>query len=388
MYILYAPPSKFGIIPPKTPLISDEVLFTNNIAYCPKFFWQKYHVLQGCLDLTPNWMVRRRQTRDLRSILVLAGGGIGDSLWIMPFVKALHKRHPQANIMVMTNERAMPIWQHVPYCSACVKDEFWNMQSLIRRCEEVYDFSGIATYMKKAARMDPVDATFHYGGLPRPKSSSDCRAMLVVTLDEGKRAEALLARHGVDTTKDKIITIALETSTPNRNWPLSYTATLSTSLTQAGYKVIWLGESHDRAQASLERSFTPTLAQNLVVPTPSNVVNLCGQTSLRDCIAILALSDVVVGSSSGLLCIATALEIPSVGLWGAYSPKCRDKYYIKWYPIWRPLPCSPCNQHWTECPHGHPAPCMKNIQPELVFTAVLHMLAKYPRSIIGKRPID
>jgi ADP-heptose:LPS heptosyltransferase len=377
MYLLYAPEKKFGKLPPKTPLISDEVLFTNNIAYCPKFFWHKYHVLQGCLDVTPNWLKRKRAERALSAILVIAGGGIGDSLWIMPFTKALQQKHPAAKIIVMTNERAMPIWQNVPYCSACVKDEFWNMQSLIRRAEEVYDFSGIATYMKKAMKMDPVDATFKYGGLPLPRDKKDCRAMLVLNIDEGKRAEALLKREGINTETDEIVTIALDTSTSNRNWPFEHVKELTKMLIKEGYKVIWLGQNEAWSTKNLDLDTIEIGA-----------VNLVARTQLREAMAIIALTDVFVGSSSGLLCIATAMEIPSVGLWGAYDPKCRDKYYIKWKPIWHKLDCAPCAEHWTECRKGHPAPCMKIIQPLEVFDAVCETHLKYPRAILEKRPIE
>jgi len=377
LYLLYAPPDKFHEIPPRTPLITDEVLFTNNVAYCPKFFWKKYHLLQGCRDVTPGWMKRLRQKRQLRTILIIASGGIGDSMWCMPFAKELRLKYPTATILVSCTERAMPVWQGVPYCNACVSDAYWNLQNLIRGADEVFDFGGIATYMKKEMRLDPVEAIFRVGELPLPRNSQDCRPMLVVTLDEGKKAEALLKREGVDTKTQKIISFALEASTSNRNWVFEYLKPLSKQLISEGYKVIWFGESPDYETRMLDEE-TNSLG----------IVNLVHRTSLREAMAVIALSDVFVGPCSGLLVVATSLEIPSVGLFGAFDPRLRSKFYSKFIPLWHKIECSPCNEHWTECAKGHPSPCMKMISPTEVFLAIKKLLSLYPRSILGKLPLE
>lgn len=375
MYLLFAPPEKFGNLPPKTPLLSDEVLFTYNVAYCPKFFWKKYHVMQGCRDVTPRWMIRLRYRRELRNILIIATGGIGDSMWTMPFANALRKKHPQAAILIVCNERVMYVWQGVPYCNMCVKDEFWNMQGLVRGADEVFDFAGVATGKEK--RLDPVESIFRIGELPLPKESRDCRPHLIVTIDEGKRAEALLRREGIEPKTDKIITIALESSTSNRNWVFEYVKELTRTLIADDFKVIWLGESTDYETRMLDD-----------VTNSIGATNLVHRTNLREAMAIIALTDVFVGPASGLMIIATSLEIPTVGLFGAFNPQSRDKFYTKFVPIWHKIECAPCNEHWTECAKGHPAPCMKVIGPNEVYQAIKKLKTLYPRSLLGKLPIE
>jgi len=377
MYLLYAAPEKFGKLPPKTPLITDEVLFTFNVAYCPKFFWKKYHIMQGCRDITPGWMIRMRHRRELNNILIIATGGIGDSMWCMPFAKALREKFPRSTILISCNERAMPVWQGAPYANMCVSDIFWNLQNLIRNADDVFDFGGIATYMEKEMKLDPIEAIFKLGELPLPKDKKDCRPMLVVTLDEGKRAEALLKREGINTKTDRIISIGLESSTSNRNWVFEYVKEVTRKLITDGFKVVWFGESSDYEKRLLDDETNAIGA-----------VNLVHNTTLREAMAIIALSDVFVGPSSGLLCIATALEIPSVGLFGAFNPKVRDKFYTKFIGLWHKIECAPCNEHWTECVKGHPAPCMKVITPEEVHAAIIKLLSLYPRATIGKLPIE
>jgi ADP-heptose:LPS heptosyltransferase len=410
MYLLYAPPEKFGILPPKTPLITDEVLFTNNVAYCPKFYWKKYHVLQGCRDITPGWMRRMRNKRELYRILFIACGGFGDVMWTMPVMEAVRKKYPRAIIFVATEERTMPIFQGVPYANACVSSEFWNLQSLIRASDEVYDFGGIATFLKKEMKREPVEACFYHVGLEAPKTRKEMRPHLVLNIDEGKQAEAILRKGGISPEEDKIITIALESSTPNRNWVFSYAKQVSEQLVNAGHKVIWLSESKDfgdttfsQCKCGFEFCFTSLLQPESLrwqcpvckeyvdiqrFKAPDGVLNLGGKTSIRQAISIIALSDVFVGPCSGLMVIATALEIPSVGLFGAFSPHRIAKYYDKFIPLWGRTKCAPCNEHWTECREGYPAPCMKLIQPNDVLNAVYELLKKYPRQPLGKLPIE
>ena len=410
MYLLYAPPEKFNLLPPKTPLITEEVKFTNNIAYCPKFYWRKYHILQGCRDITPGLMRRLRNKRELFRILFVACGGYGDIMWTMPVMKEIRRRYPRAIILVATEEKTMPIFQGVPYANSCVSSEFWNLQNLIRSSDEVFDFGGIATFLKEEMKREPVEACFYHIGLKAPKSKKEMRPHLVLNLEEGKQAEATLRKGGISPEKDKIITIALESSTPNRNWVFSYARQVSEHLVKAGLKVIWLSESKDfgdttfsQCKCGYEFCFTSMLTpENLrwkcpvckeyievqKFKAPDGVLNLGGKTSIRQAMSVIALSDVFVGPCSGLMVIATSLEIPTIGLFGAFSPQRIAKYYEKFIPLWGKTKCAPCNEHWTECREGYPAPCMKLIQPNDVLTAIYKLLRKYPRLPAGKLPIE
>lgn len=377
MYLLYAPPEKFQKLPPKAPLISDEVLFTHNVAYCPKYYWYKIHILKGCRDVSPGWMKRLRPKRILRNVLIFATGGLGDSMWSMPFARAVREKYPTARIIIIADRKASPVWQGVPFASGIVEDKFWNVQSLVRNADEIWDFGGIATILKKEMKMDPVEAIFYDAKWPLPKDKSKCKPAPIVQLEEGQRAQAELGRRGVNIKEDTIISISLESSTPNRNWPFEYVKELTKELIADGKKVLWLGESVQWADRVLDEETKQIGA-----------VNFISDTSVRQVMALIAISDLFIGPNSGLMVIATALGIPTIGLFGAFNPMLRAKYYTKFVPIWGRSECAPCNEHWTECPKGNIAPCMKLITSDLVYNASIRLLKECPRSKLGRLPIE
>lgn len=376
MYLLYAPPTKFGTLPKRTTLLSDEVVFTDNIAYCSKFYWTKFHLLIGCIDISPRFMRVRRNKRQINSIVLFATGGIGDSMWAMPFCRHLREKYPNAQIGVVTGPKPAQVWQNVPYANGIIKDEFANVYNTVRNADEVFEFGGIATINKKEMAMDPADACFYHCGYKVPKDKDKMLPWLIVTADEGRRAKTRLEGHGIKLDDHKIVTLSLESSTSNRNWPIQHAIDLTRELCNEGIKVIWTGSSEHLHE------YAPTDDA-----TTRNWVNIVCKTNLRELMAIIALTDVFVGSSSGALCIATALKTPSVGLFGAFDPACRDKYYQKFLPIWGRLKCSPCEEHQTECPNGHPAPCMKTILPGIVYDKIKEALTKWDRPAMTKDPI-
>lgn len=410
MYLLRAPVAKFNNLPVNTHLITEEVSFSHNLAYCPKFYWKKIHELQGCEDVSPAWLRQERKTRTLNRILVLSTGGFGDVMWTMPAIRAMRKRWPRARILVATEQKNMQLFDHFPYADFCVKDDFWNLQNLIRNSDDVFDFGGIATFLKKEMAMDPIEACFYHIDLDMPDDKSELIPHIVVTLDEGKHMEARLKREGINFSKDKIIAIALESSTPNRNWPFSYVRSLTSTLLANGYKVIWLSENKDLGDTIFrscscgweftvsikdrpdEISFTCPVCKKVTIEknfvNDSGLINLAGKTNMRDCMALLPFCSAFVGPNSGLMVMATSLGVPTIGLFGAFNPKNRVKFFQKFKALWGKTECAPCDEHWTECRLGYPAPCMKKITPDEVWSDLQVLLATYPHSVQGVRPIE
>jgi heptosyltransferase II len=95
---------------------------------------------------------------------------------------------------------------------------------------------------------------------------------------------------------------------------------------------------------------------------------------LRDAILALASATTAISNDSGLLHVAAALGIPTVGIFGPTSP-------WHWAPLnplaatvetASPLECRPC--HKPVCRLGHHN-CMREIGADQVFAAALRALA-------------
>jgi hypothetical protein len=184
---------------------------------------------------------------------------------------------------------------------------------------------------------------------------------------------------------------------------------LTQRLTAEGKKVVWLSESKDfgntyffncpcgwEFKATIENP-PDTLAMTCPVckqqtphkeiKNPDGVANLGGKTHFREAFAIIAQSHLFIGPNSGLMVAATSLETPTIGLFGAFNPKIRTKYYDRFAYIWGRPSCSPCEKHWTECPKGYPAPCMRVITVDMVYNKCQEFLQRYKRTFEERRAI-
>lgn len=408
MWILEAVKEKFGLLPPGTHLIFEEVKFYNNIASCPKFYYQKILRLQGVKDITPREIVKKRKKRDLRFILVIAKGGIGDVMWTLPFIQTLKRTYPNSQIVVLTDERGLPVFKNCPYIVSAIKEESWTTGNLLKTAEEIYEFGGIATIYPELIKLDPVDAIHKIADMKQSKLPKDNRPHLVLTAEEGNIAVQSLEKNGVNPSTDTIIVISLESSTPNRDWPLSHAVKLTKRLQGPGIKIIWLAEKTELENVRIIdcvcgywaelRTPAPPKTLTYICPrceTPvivdktellPGVVNYAGKTSLRESWSLIALADIFIGPNSSGMVAATALGIPTIGLFGAFDHRRRTKYYEKFTAVQGEAKCAPCEEHWTECREGHPAPCMRDITPELVAGLAAKMLTQFPRAKAGKLP--
>ena len=114
-------------------------------------------------------------------------------------------------------------------------------------------------------------------------------------------------------------------------------------------------------------------AQRLAAADP-RTVNLAGQTRLAEAVALVARSALLVGVDTGLTHMGTALNRPTVAIFGSTCP-----YQRTGRPngrvIWLGLACSPCRRR-PSC--GGEFGCLRAITPEHVLREVHAVLAITP----------
>jgi lipopolysaccharide heptosyltransferase II len=137
-----------------------------------------------------------------------------------------------------------------------------------------------------------------------------------------------------------------------------------------GLEVVLLGAATDRVLSEEAE----TLAQG-------KLINLTGQTTLRDAIAIIQRARFCVGPDTGLMHIAAALGIPVVSLWGATDPVRTGPYGFADLAIRGKADCSPCYRR--RCAIGRV--CMLSITVDAILTMIDRALARHASSRITEQ---
>lgn len=112
-----------------------------------------------------------------------------------------------------------------------------------------------------------------------------------------------------------------------------------------------------------------SLVRDICRGFPARVINLAGQTSLRELASLIKLCNVLLTNDSGPMHIASAVGTPLVALFGSTNEKATGPYQTGTI-IHKHVSCSPCYQRI--CPIDFR--CMKQITVDEVLKAVLNTL--------------
>jgi heptosyltransferase-2 len=152
-----------------------------------------------------------------------------------------------------------------------------------------------------------------------------------------------------------------------KRWPLDRFGALAVRLAkERGATLVMLGGTAERP-----------MGEALASRVGEGSINLAGETSLRDALAIVSLSTVVVSNDSGLLHLAAASGTPVVALFGPTDPDRTGPTGVTASSVTivrRPVSCSPCELR--ECPIDHR--CMVWVDSDEVYAAVCRVLAEGP----------
>ena len=146
---------------------------------------------------------------------------------------------------------------------------------------------------------------------------------------------------------------------PAKRWPIPYFAEISQRLKKHGFAVWLIGSNKDKE-----------IAGKIVALGNHDARNLCGETDLKDAIALLSCADLVVSNDSGLMHLAAALDRPMLALFGSSSPQFTPPLSPKAQIVKLGLKCSPCFKR--ECPLGH-FDCMMKLTPDMVWQKIENM---------------
>jgi heptosyltransferase-2 len=172
------------------------------------------------------------------------------------------------------------------------------------------------------------------------------------------REAVVREHHGIDPDAPLIVLCPGAEFGPAKRWPTRHFAALAAMIASEWPEasIVLLGSAKERA-----------LATEIGALSGQMLLNLCGETSLAEALALLAQASAVVSNDSGLMHVAAAYARPQVAIFGSSSPRHTPPRSTRARVEWLRLECSPCFQR--ECPLGH-TNCLNQISPAAVFDSL------------------
>lgn len=173
---------------------------------------------------------------------------------------------------------------------------------------------------------------------------------------------------GTSPVEGKYIVISPYASTYEKNWPIDRWIEIAKRLAGEGWTVVF---SDDKEHPELDH----------ILDVSGGVMNLCGMTSLKEWVGLIAKASALLGADSGAVHIAAAVNTPCVSISAGmdanpvypYTPEIlqEDQYVPRWV-ISKPKPCFGCRRKWDgygrgnrQCIHavqkGNPMLCVEEI---------------------------
>ena len=322
------------------------------------------------------------------TILLVRFSSIGDILLTTPLVRALRRRHPEAQLVYVTKRAMAPLVADNPYLSRIVTlepgeplrhlagrlrplgathglDLHGSLRSaalrlLVRTRWRGYSKRRLARTLLIGTKID-----LYHAHVPVAERYFEAARGLDVRPDGGppefhigtgarERADAWLGQRGLSHVR--LAALAPGAAHATKRWPVAHWIALADRLRGAGYAPIVVGGPDDRG-----------IAQQLA----GHAESAAGECSLQETGALLARARVLVSNDTGVMHMATGVATPVVALFGptveqfGFFP-----YRARARVLQRDLECRPCSAMGTAtCPLGHHR-CLGDITPADVIQAV------------------
>ena len=335
---------------------------------------------------------------EIRRILVLQIGPIGDTLFAIPALRALRRSFPAATIAVLASPRAGDVLRGAPFID------------LLRVCPSGLDlFRAVLEFRQmefdlavglsnQGSWLAPLCGTPLKAGFPSPllalaepgaikeapsahvvehclavvrmlgaAAGEECRDLEIwLAAGERERSESYLAAHHL---KEPIVALhAGGRYFQFKRWPIRRYAELADGLAELGACTVMVGGPEDIELSSI-----------IARSARSSPVLAVGILRLKETAALLSRCQLFIGNDSAPLHLAAAVKTPTIGLFGPTSPAQFSPFGSGHTVIYKAFPCSPCFrflgglwQYWPKCPRAY---CMEAISVREVLGTARDKLA-------------
>ncbi|MFA6216182.1 MAG: glycosyltransferase family 9 protein [Candidatus Omnitrophota bacterium] len=334
---------------------------------------------------------------DIKKILVINLGGIGDLLLSLPALEALKWKYPQSRYDILLTERASELLQ-----GRALFDTFYfykkglfkqlrlffllrqnrydlviNMRTMVSWVSALKMFCVFRLINPRisAGRNTQNRGWFFNIKIPEFWPGEKCemeydiemaaalgapvpeRSLHISIAQESYLAVSVFLEQGGIKANDRVIGIH-PGGEPSRRWPVESFSQVIAVLNKSGdFKFVITG--------SLEES---SIAQKLASVPGAVVINAAGKLNLNELTALIARCSLYISNDTGPMHIAAVLKTPLVALFGPGS-LCRfdpRNIFPQAVVLYQKAACAPCNK--MTC---HTMRCLKVISPDAVVQAAL-----------------
>jgi heptosyltransferase I len=336
---------------------------------------------------------------DPRRILIVRLSALGDIVMASGLITALRSRYPDAQISWVCEAGCAPLLHHNPRLHEVIIwprsewealkkakrwGELWRTVRAFKAALRQRQFdlvldgqglmkSGLIAWFTQAPRrvsiiaregshmlahevVTPPDSDTpmigsEYRFLASRLGASDGSFQLDLTVGEAPLAKA---RSAVEDLRGPLVALCPFTTRPQKHWVEGHWITLAQSLISQGWQPLLLGGPADTEVAARITHSTPGLR------------NLVGQLKLDESMALISLCSQLIGVDTGLTHMGTALNIPTVALFGSTRPYLQGPT-PRTHVLYSARSCSPCHRR-PSC-NGR-FDCMRDLTPTLVLDAL------------------
>jgi len=337
---------------------------------------------------------------DFSRILIIKPSSLGDIVHALPTVAALRRRFPSARITWLVKREWAAVLEGNPHLDAVLALDLlpkdWPAAwRAVRagRFDTVLDLQGLlrsallgwisgAPVRIGFANGREGSPWFYTERVPVPSLSMHAVDRYLITAkylgaDPGEvkpsdfplphdaqaeaRIEVLLAAAGVQAGAT-LVAINPSARWDTKQWPSESFATVGDRLQQNGAaRVVLIGGRDERH-----------VGKQVMRAMRTAPIDLMGQTTLKELIALLRRARLLVTNDSGPMHLAAAVGTPVIALFGPTDPARTGPYGAGHTVLRSGVPCSPCFSR--RCTNAIELECLTSIRPENVIEAAMRLL--------------
>lgn len=314
----------------------------------------------------PNFLARfSKKINSANRLLIYNGsGGYGDQILTWPFTLIMAKLGYEVHMCIDPGNQVC--WWNMPWIKST---HILPMQADVFNLFDHYILmDAVVNMYEHANQPHPLDCMLRKVGI-EPNEVADALKVIPPNFTSGELAAAAGWANRV------FGMYQLASANPVRNLPAQDSVFLLAKVAEAFPKVTWLAlydEFNDPEYVNL------LLTDDIDPETKESRKNEKGEVlkkakypnvlayrspNLRELWAMSSQAKVVVAPDSMMVHVAGCLGVPCVGLWGAFDPASRVKYYKNHHPIFNKQVCphAPCSHYLNRFPRYCPPRKDRNV---------------------------